>query len=46
MKTSRSRVVTFASDGPGTSAFVNLPLVSGFFVDIVNVGAISLFLRL
>ena len=42
MKTSRSRAVTFASDGPAPNAFVILPLVSAFFVDIVNVGAISL----
>ena len=32
--------------GPSPTAFVILPLVSAFFVDIVNVGAISLFLRL
>ena len=32
--------------GPAPTAFVILPLVSAFFVDIVNVGAISLFLRL
>ena len=32
--------------GPAPNAFVILPLVSAFFVDIVNVGAISLFLRL
>jgi glutamate:Na+ symporter, ESS family len=32
--------------GPSPTAFVLLPLVSAFFVDIVNVGAISLFLRL
>ena len=32
--------------GSSPSAFVLLPLVSAFFVDIVNVGAISLFLRL
>lgn len=32
--------------GPSPSAFVILPIVSAFFVDIVNVGAISLFLRL
>ena len=31
--------------GPSPTAFVILPLVSAFFVDIVNVGAISLFLR-
>jgi ESS family glutamate:Na+ symporter len=31
--------------GPAPNAFVILPLVSAFFVDIVNVGAISLFLR-
>jgi ESS family glutamate:Na+ symporter len=31
--------------GPSPNAFVILPLVSAFFVDIVNVGAISLFLR-
>ena len=32
--------------GPAPTAFVILPLVSAFFVDLVNVGAISLFLRL
>jgi glutamate:Na+ symporter, ESS family len=32
--------------GPAPNAFVILPLVSAFFVDIVNVGAITLFLRL
>lgn len=32
--------------GPSPTAFVILPLVSAFFVDIVNVAAISLFLRL
>ena len=32
--------------GPSPTAFVILPLVSAFFVDIVNVGAISLFLKL
>ena len=32
--------------GPSPTAFVILPLVSAFFVDIVNVGAISLFLGL
>ena len=32
--------------GPSPTEFVLLPLVSAFFVDIVNVGAISLFLRL
>ena len=32
--------------GPAPNAFVILPLVSAFFVDIVNVGAISLILRL
>jgi ESS family glutamate:Na+ symporter len=32
--------------GPSPNAFVILPLVSAFFVDIVNVGAISLFLGL
>lgn len=32
--------------GPAANAFVILPLVSAFFVDIVNVGAITLFLRL
>ena len=32
--------------GPSPNAFVILPLVSAFFVDIVNVGAITLFLRL
>jgi len=32
--------------GPAPNAFVILPLVSAFFVDVVNVGAISLFLRL
>jgi glutamate:Na+ symporter, ESS family len=32
--------------GPAPNAFVILPLVSAFFVDMVNVGAISLFLRL
>lgn len=31
--------------GPAPAAFVLLPLVSAFFVDIVNVGVISLFLR-
>lgn len=30
--------------GPAANAFVILPLVSAFFVDIVNVGAISFFL--
>ena len=32
--------------GPAPNAFVILPLVSAFFVDLVNVGAITLFLRL
>ena len=32
--------------GPSPNAFVILPIVSAFFVDIVNVGAITLFLRL
>ena len=32
--------------GPAPNAFVILPLVSAFFVDVINVGAISLFLRL
>jgi ESS family glutamate:Na+ symporter len=32
--------------GPAPNAFIILPLVSAFFVDVVNVGAISLFLRL
>lgn len=32
--------------GPSPTAFVLLPLVSAFFVDIVNVAAISMFLRL
>jgi ESS family glutamate:Na+ symporter len=32
--------------GPAPNAFVILPLVSAFFVDVVNVAAISLFLRL
>ena len=31
--------------GPAPNAFIILPLVSAFFVDIVNVAAISLFLR-
>jgi glutamate:Na+ symporter, ESS family len=32
--------------GPAPNAFVILPLVSAFFVDLVNVGAITLFLKL
>jgi len=32
--------------GPVPNAIVSLPLVSAFFVDVVNVGAISLFPRL
>jgi ESS family glutamate:Na+ symporter len=32
--------------GPAPNAFVILPLVSAFFVDLVNVGVITLFLRL
>ena len=32
--------------GPAPNAFVILPLVSAFFVDLVNVGTITLFLKL
>ena len=32
--------------GPAPNAFIILPLVSAFFVDLVNMGAITLFLRL
>ena len=37
---------TMTKSGPAPNAFVILPLVSAFFVDVINVGAISLFLRL
>ena len=41
-------VVFFAAraDHPARGMPADLPLVSAFFVDIVNVGAISLFLQL
>ncbi|MGO4832826.1 sodium/glutamate symporter, partial [Rhizobiaceae sp. 2RAB30] len=32
--------------GPAPNAFILLPLVSAFFVDLVNMAAITLFLRL
>ena len=32
--------------GPAPNAFIILPLVSAFFVDLVNMAAITLFLRL